>query len=79
MLMSHYKRYNKIWQLQIAGKETTALQTPPNVKWSSLVYYGERGEGVVQIQGAELSAGMYIYTLIADNKVVDTKRMILTE
>ena len=39
----------------------------------------ERGEGAVQIQGSELNAGMYIYTLIADNKVVDTKRMILTE
>ncbi len=39
----------------------------------------DRGEGTIQIQGSELSAGMYIYTLIADNKVVDTKRMILTE
>ena len=39
----------------------------------------QRGEGLIQIQGSELSAGMYIYTLIADNKVVDTKRMILTE
>ena len=39
----------------------------------------QRGEGTGQIQGSELSAGMYIYTLIADNKMVDTKRMILTE
>jgi len=39
----------------------------------------ERGEGMVQIQGSELSAGMYIYTLIADNNVVGSKRMILTE
>ena len=39
----------------------------------------QRGEGAVQVQGSELSAGMYIYTLIADNKVVGTKRMILTE
>ena len=38
-----------------------------------------RGEGSVQIQGADLSAGMYFYTLVVDNKVVDTKRMILTE
>ena len=30
------------------------------------------------IQGSELSAGMYLYTLIADGKEVDTKRMILT-
>ena len=43
-LMDFYKRQNKVWQLQIAGKDTTALQTPPNVKCSSLVYYGEPGE-----------------------------------
>lgn len=38
-----------------------------------------RGENTVHIQGAEFTAGMYIYTLIADGKEVDTKRMILTE
>ena len=43
ILMGFYKQHNKVWQMQIAGKDTTALQTPPNVKWSSLVYYGERG------------------------------------
>ena len=39
----------------------------------------QRGEGVVQILGSELSAGMYVYTLVADGKIVDTKRMILSE
>ena len=39
----------------------------------------DRGNGSVLIQGSELLAGMYIYTLIADGKEVDTKRMILTE
>lgn len=38
-----------------------------------------RGTGVVTINGRELKAGMYIYTLIADGKEVDTKRMILTD
>lgn len=38
-----------------------------------------RGNGVVTINGRELKAGMYIYTLIADGKEVDTKRMILTD
>lgn len=32
----------------------------------------------VIINGSELSAGMYLYSLIADGKVIDTKRMILT-
>ena len=37
------------------------------------------GTGVITINGRELKAGMYIYTLIADGKEVDTKRMILTD
>lgn len=39
----------------------------------------ERGKGEVIIQAYELNAGMYIYTLLADGKEVDTKRMILTK
>jgi len=39
---------------------------------------GERGKGNLIIKGSELVAGMYLYALIADEKVIDTKRMILT-
>ncbi len=39
----------------------------------------DRGKVSVKISGSELSAGMYLYALIADGKVVDTKRMILTQ
>ena len=39
----------------------------------------ERGESSVNVNGGQLSAGMYLYSLIADGKVVDTKRMILTK
>ena len=39
----------------------------------------QRGEGKAIIYGSELKAGMYLYTLIIDNKEVDTKRMILTK
>lgn len=39
----------------------------------------ERGKGTVSIQGSEFIAGMYLYALIADCKVIDTKRMILTK
>ncbi|MFA6401038.1 MAG: tail fiber domain-containing protein [Salinivirgaceae bacterium] len=38
-----------------------------------------KGTGTLIIQGYELQPGMYIYTLIADGKEIDTKRMILTE
>jgi hypothetical protein len=39
----------------------------------------ERGKGNVIIQGSEFLAGMYLYALIADGKVIDTKRIILTK
>lgn len=39
----------------------------------------ERGNSSVTINGGELNAGMYLYSLIADGQVVDTKRMILTK
>ena len=39
----------------------------------------ERGETSVTINGGSLNAGMYLYALIADGKVIDTKRMILTK
>jgi hypothetical protein len=38
----------------------------------------ERGKATAKIQANELKPGMYIYTLIVDSKVIDTKRMILT-
>ena len=39
----------------------------------------ERGETSVVIDGGSLNAGMYLYVLIADGQVIDTKRMILTK
>ncbi|MBQ4525091.1 MAG: T9SS type A sorting domain-containing protein, partial [Bacteroidaceae bacterium] len=39
----------------------------------------ERGESSVTVNGGQLAAGMYLYSLIADGKVIDTKRMILTK
>ena len=39
----------------------------------------ERGKTSVSIEGGSLDAGMYLYSLIADGNVIDTKRMILTK
>ena len=39
----------------------------------------ERGNAIITINGGSLNAGMYLYSLIADGKLVDTKRMILTK
>jgi len=38
-----------------------------------------RGETSVRVSSDDLGAGMYLYTLIADGKFVDTKRMILAK
>ena len=37
------------------------------------------GNGSITISGQSLSAGMYVYTLVVNNNIVDSKRMILTE
>ncbi|MCL2511180.1 MAG: tail fiber domain-containing protein [Bacteroidales bacterium] len=38
-----------------------------------------RGAGTIMVQGHELPAGMYMYTLLVNNTIVDTKKMILTK
>ena len=40
---------------------------------------GERGEVAVTIEGKSFDAGIYLYSLITDGVVIDTKRMILTK
>ena len=39
----------------------------------------QKGVGTITINGYELNAGTYVYSLLIDNKVVDSKRMILTK
>ncbi len=43
------------------------------------IVISDRNNVTITIQGAELTAGMYMYTLIIDGKEIDTKKMILTE
>lgn len=38
----------------------------------------DRGNGSIVISGNSLAAGMYIYSLITDGTLIDTKKMILT-
>lgn len=39
----------------------------------------QRGDGSITVNGGEFTAGMYLYSLIADGQVIDTKRMVLTD
>ena len=70
---------------------TIAFYLPTSIAEASIYIYdmnggqiksypiNTRGNGSIIIQGSELAAGMYLYALIADGKVIDTKRMILTK
>jgi len=35
--------------------------------------------GSITINGNELTPGMFVYSLVVDGRIIDTKRMILTE
>ena len=39
----------------------------------------QKGNGELTISSGEFKSGMYMYSLIADGKVIDTKRLILTD
>ncbi|MDR1543618.1 MAG: tail fiber domain-containing protein [Prevotellaceae bacterium] len=50
-----------------------------NGKQLSQTAITERGNAKLTLNGRRYGAGMYLYSLIADNQVIDTKRMILTK
>jgi hypothetical protein len=74
-----------------SANTTIKMNIPNTVSRASLYIYNmqgeqikqiainERGSTSVTIEGHTLKAGMYLYTLIADGKEVDTKKMILTK
>jgi hypothetical protein len=39
----------------------------------------DTGNSSITINGSELKPGMYLYTLLVDNDIIDTKRMLLTK
>jgi len=66
MTLPEHVGYATVMIYNLEGKQLKAIQVP------------DRGDVEVKISASELSAGMYLYSLIADGKVVDTKRMVLT-
>lgn len=64
---------------------------PLTVKYAGIYIYDMNGtqlknfpitqkeKGNIVVSGSEFQAGMYLYALIADGQVIDTKRMILTK
>ena len=65
-------------------------ELPQNIGNASIMIFNMQGSLIKQVQvnnyqssitinGSELTAGMYLYSLIVDGREVDTKRMILTK
>jgi hypothetical protein len=43
------------------------------------IQVNQRGQGIEKLNSNELNAGMYLYSLVTDGKLIDTKQMLLTE
>jgi Chaperone of endosialidase/Secretion system C-terminal sorting domain len=68
-------RYN----LPVDVKQATLLIFDMQGKQVKQAALSNRGNGSYLLQGSELTAGMYLYTLMADGKEIETRRMILTK
>lgn len=67
--------------LSVAEDVTSAMLYIYDLNGKQIAEYPviERGDTSIVIEGRSLEAGMYLYSLIADGNVIDTKRMILTK
>jgi len=64
---------------------------PEDIKYAQVIFsdnYGKilktvdittSGYGVLKVYAANLSSGMYTYSIIVDGKVIDTKKMVCTK
>ena len=71
-----------------AEQTTITYNVPQNVGKAQLLFYNSngqliqsvdiktRGKGKVNVFASDLSSGLYHYTLVADGKVVDSKKMV---
>ena len=72
-------------------KTIIRYKVPDRVRHASIVIYNLKGEALrvfeglnkgkshVEFNGGSMQAGTYIYSLVADGKEVDTRRMVLTQ
>ena len=64
---------------------------PDNVQDAKIIFFdnsghiiqtvkiNERGEGQLNVYASNLTSGIYSYSLIADGKVIDTKKMVCSK
>lgn len=67
------------YQLPQSVNRATLFIYDMNGRQIRKVDLSERGKGEYLLNGGELEAGMYLYSLIADGDEIDTRRMILTK
>ncbi|MDR2907780.1 MAG: tail fiber domain-containing protein [Bacteroidales bacterium] len=58
----------KICIYNLTGKQVQCYELPASA-----------GQNAIEVRASSLQAGMYLYSLIVGNMLVDTKRMVLTE
>jgi hypothetical protein len=68
-------------RFEIPEKSTSAKLLIHDMQGAEIKSYTitSKGAGNVVIQAQELQAGMYMYTLLVNNTIIDTKKMILTK
>jgi hypothetical protein len=65
----------------IESNTSNALINIYNLQGAQIKSYAlsQKGKSKLTIKGADLNPGIYLYTLMADGKIYDTKRMLITE
>jgi trimeric autotransporter adhesin len=68
-----------------------SVSLPEDISSANLIFYTmagkqlkvipllSRGDFTVNVQSNELSSGMYLYTLMVDGKIIDSKRLVITD
>ncbi|MDR1740071.1 MAG: tail fiber domain-containing protein [Bacteroidales bacterium] len=67
---------------QLSDNATNAKICIYNLTGKQLQCYNlqaTKGESSIEVRASSLQAGMYLYSLIVGDKLIDTKRMVLTE
>jgi hypothetical protein len=71
-----------------AEKTIIGYTLPDDVKTAEIIFHNAegkqinraeintRGKGEINVYAHDLSSGIYTYTLVADGKIIDTKRMV---
>jgi len=74
-----------------SDRTTITLNIPEGITTVAVFFYDmsgkqidkriitERGQSQLSVTSSELTEGMYLYSLIADGKVIATRKMILTK